>query len=48
MHSRGNGILKEEKTLEEIHKIREKLSKMDEEEKKKLLKKVREKYKELF
>lgn len=48
MHSRGNGILKEEKTLEEIHKIREKLSKMDEEEKKKLLKKVKEKYKELF
>jgi len=48
MHSRGNGILKEEKTLEEIHKIREKLSKMDEKEKKKLLKKVREKYKDLF
>ncbi|MHA1660969.1 MAG: hypothetical protein ACTSUT_17805 [Promethearchaeota archaeon] len=48
MYSRGNGILKEEKSLEEIHKIREKLYKMDEKEKKDLLKKIREKYKDIF
>ncbi|TXT62382.1 MAG: hypothetical protein BAJALOKI3v1_600003 [Promethearchaeota archaeon] len=48
MYSRGNGILKEEKSLEEIHRIREKLYKMDDEEKKKLLKNIKKKYKELF
>jgi len=48
LYSRGNGLLKEEKSLEEIHKIREKLSEMDEKEKKDLLKKIKEKYKDLF
>jgi len=48
MYSRGNGLLKEEKSLEEIHKIREKIFAMDEEEKKQLLKEIREKYKKLF
>ncbi len=48
MYSRGNGLLKEEKSLEEIHKIREKIYKMDENEKKELLKKIKEKYKYLF
>ena len=48
MYSRGNGLLKEEDSLEEIHKIREKLSKMDKEEKKKLLKEIKEKYKNFF
>ncbi len=48
MYSRGNGLLKEEKSLEEIHKIREKLYEMEEKEKKELLKKIREKYKDLF
>ncbi|MCK4371051.1 MAG: hypothetical protein KAV01_11420 [Candidatus Lokiarchaeota archaeon] len=48
MYSRGNGLLKEEKSLEEIHKIREKLSEMDEKKIKDLLKKIKEKYKDLF
>ena len=48
MYSRGNGLLKEEKSLEEIHKIREKIYLMDENEKKELLKKIKEKYKYLF
>jgi len=48
MYSRGTGILKEEKSLEEIHKIREKLSKMDEKIKKELLRDIREKYDDLF
>jgi hypothetical protein len=48
MYSRGNGLLKEEKSLEEIHKIREKIFAMDEEKKKQLLKDIREKYKNLF
>jgi transcription termination factor Rho len=48
LYSRGNGLLKEEKSLEEIHEIREKLSKMDEKEKEELLKKIRNKYKNLF
>jgi len=48
MYSRGNGLLKEEKSLEEIHKIREKLYEMDKEEKKELLNKIKEKYKDLF
>ena len=48
MYSRGKGLLKEEKSLEEIHKIREKIYKMDENEKKELLKKIKEKYKYLF
>ena len=48
MYSRGNGLLKEEKSLEEIHKIREKIYAMDENEKKELLKKIKEKYKYLF
>jgi len=48
LYSRGNGLLKEEKSLEEIHKIREKISAMDENEKKELLKKIKEKYKHLF
>jgi transcription termination factor Rho len=48
LYSRGNGLLKEEKSLEEIHKIREKIYKMDENEKKELLKKIKEKYKYLF
>lgn len=48
MYSRGNGLLKEEKSLEEIHKIGEKIYKMDEREKKELLKKIKEKYKNLF
>ncbi len=48
MYSRGDGILKEEKSLEEIHKIREKLYKMDEKEKRELLKQIKEKYKDLF
>lgn len=48
MYSRGNGLLKEEKSLEEIHKIREKISQMDEKEKKAKLKKIREKYSEFF
>ena len=48
MYSRGNGLLKEEKSLEEIHKIREKIFAMDEEEKKQLLKEIRAKYKNLF
>ncbi len=48
MHTRGNGLLKEEESLEEIHKIREKLYKMDEKEKKELLKQIKEKYKDLF
>jgi hypothetical protein len=39
LYSRGNGILKEEKSLEEIHRIREKLYKMDDEEKKKITQK---------
>ncbi len=34
MHSRGNGLLKEEKSLEEIHKIRKKIYHMDEKKKK--------------
>ena len=48
MYSRGNGLLKEEKSLEEIHKIREKIFAMDEGKKKELLKEIREKYKNLF
>jgi len=48
LYSRGNGLLKEEKSLEEIYKIREKLYKMDKEEKKELLNKIKEKYKDLF
>ena len=48
MYSRGTGVLKEEKSLEEIHKIREKLFEMDEKEKKDLLIKIREKYSNLF
>jgi len=48
LYSRGNGLLKEEKSLEEIHKIREKLYEMDEKEKKDLLKKIKEKYKDIF
>ena len=48
LYSRGNGLLKEEKSLEEIHKIREKIYEMDEKEKKDLLKKIKEKYKSLF
>ncbi len=48
MYSQGTGLLKEEKALEEIHKIREKLNDMDEKEKKDLLKKIKEKYKDLF
>jgi hypothetical protein len=35
LYSRGNGLVKEEKSLEEIHKIREKIYKMDENEMKK-------------
>jgi len=38
LYSRGNGLLKEEKSLEEIHKIREKLSEMDKKDKTVLLK----------
>ena len=48
MYSRGNGLLKEEKSLEEIHKIREKIHAMDEKEKRELLKKIKEKHKNLF
>lgn len=48
MYSRGDGVLKEEKSLEEIHKIRERLFKMDEKEKEELIKKIKEKYKDLF
>ncbi len=48
MHYRGNGVLKEEKSLEEIHKIREKISKMDKEERERKLKEIRKKYKDLF
>jgi len=48
LYSRGNGLLKEEKSLEEIHKIREKIYAMDEKEKKELLRKIRDKYKSLF
>ncbi|KKN44894.1 hypothetical protein LCGC14_0688440 [marine sediment metagenome] len=48
MYSRGDGVLKEDKFLEEIHKIREKIYKMDEKEKEELLKKVKEKYKDPF
>jgi uncharacterized membrane protein len=46
LYSRGNGLLKEEKSLEEIHKIRDYA--MDKKEKKELLKKIKEKYKYLF
>lgn len=48
MHTRGISVLKEEKSLKEIHDIREKLSKMDDKERKDLLDKVKEKYKEMF
>lgn len=48
LYSRGNGFLKEEKSLEEIHEIREKISQMDEEERKAKLKKIRKKYSDLF
>ena len=48
MYARGNNILKEEKSLKEIHDIREKLSKLDEKEKKEFLKVIKEKYKDLF
>jgi len=48
LYSRGDGVLKEEKSLEEIHKIRERLFKMDEKEKEELIKKIKEKYKDLF
>ena len=48
MYSRGNGLLKEEKSLEEIHEIREKIYGMDEKDKRELLKKIKEKYKKLF
>ena len=48
MYSRGDGVLKEEKSLEEIHKIREELYKMDNKEKRELLKKIKEKYNDLF
>ena len=47
MYSRGNGLLKEDKSLEEIHKIREKLSEMDEKDKKEVLQVLKEKYKDL-
>ena len=48
MYSSGNGLLKEEKSLEEIHKIREKIYCMDKKKKKELLKEIKEKYKNLF
>ncbi len=48
MYSRGNSVLKEEKSLKELHEIREKIYKMDIEEKKEKLKEIREKYKDLF
>lgn len=48
MYSRGNSVVKEEKSLKEIHEIREKLYNMDEKEKKELLKKIKDKYKDLF
>ncbi len=40
--------MKRSKTMEELHKIREKMSNMTEEEKTKLLGSVREKYKSLI
>jgi len=48
MYSRGNALIKEEKSLEEIHKIREKLYKMDKKEKEQKLEEIRKKYKLLF
>ena len=38
---------RESKTMDELHKIREEMSKMSEEEKAELLNSVREKYKDL-
>ena len=40
--------MNEEKSLKEIHEIREKIYFMDKEEKNNLLEKIREKYKNLF
>ncbi len=40
--------MKKSKTMDELHKIREEMSKMTEEEKAKLLNSVREKYKSLI
>lgn len=48
MYSGGNDLMKEEKSLKEIHKIREDLYFMDKEEKKKKLVEIKEKYKKLF
>ena len=39
---------KKYKTMDELHKIREKMSKMTEQEKAELLESVREKYKDLI
>ncbi len=48
MYSRGNGLLREEKSLEEIPEIRKRLYKMNEKVKKALLDQIKEKYKDLF
>jgi hypothetical protein len=40
--------MKEPKVLREIHKIREKLWRMSDKERQKLLEKVREEYKDLY
>ena len=48
LYSRGNGLLKEEKSLDEIHKIRENISKMDKKEKREHLKKIRKNNNERF
>jgi hypothetical protein len=47
LYTRGDGLLEEEESLEEIHKIREKLSKMGKKEKERLLKEIKERYSDL-
>ena len=45
---RGAGMKKKSKTMDELHKIREEMSKMTEKEKAELLESVREKYKDMI
>jgi hypothetical protein len=48
MHTRGVSVVKEEQSLKEIHEIREKLSNMDDDERKALFDKVKAKYRDIF
>lgn len=48
VHRKSKGFSRESKTMNELHKIREEMSKMTDEEKAKLLNSVREKYKSLI